>query len=79
MHECPGFLSIKHSSTHPKGFLCVTGYVISCILYFQYIYWFYKSIGKFYNKTMGYHRMSSFVLIKKDELTLMVGMSPIGS
>lgn len=23
MHECPGFLSIKHSSTHPKGFLCV--------------------------------------------------------
>ena len=23
MPECPGFLSIKHSSTHPKGFLCV--------------------------------------------------------
>ena len=23
MHECPGFLSIKHSSTHPKGSLCV--------------------------------------------------------
>lgn len=65
MHECPGFLSIKHSSTHPKGFSCVTGYVTSCILYFQYIYWFSKSIGKFYNKTMGYNRMFSFVLIRK--------------
>ena len=38
MHECPGFLSIKHSSTHPKGFLCVKTNNSICIHCCEYIY-----------------------------------------
>ena len=51
MHECPCFLSIKHSSTHPKGFLCVTSHITLYIPSFQYIYWFYMTIERSYNNT----------------------------
>ena len=44
MHECPGFLSIKHSSTHPKGFLCVGTNDSIRIHYCEYIYRLYQSM-----------------------------------
>ena len=48
MHECPGFLSIKHSSTHPKGSLCVgtnDSIQIHCC---EYIYRLYQSMVSIY-------------------------------